>query len=51
VQEAADGDVAEIMAAVDRDMYDEKMAQIEDEPEDMPTALEDALAGVQHGSF
>jgi diguanylate cyclase (GGDEF)-like protein len=51
IQEARDGDAAEILAAVDRDMYDEKMAQIEDEPEDMPTALEDALAGVQHGSF
>jgi diguanylate cyclase (GGDEF)-like protein len=47
VQEAADGDVDEIMAAVDRDMYDEKMSQLDEEPEDMPTALEEALEGVQ----
>ncbi len=46
IQEAQDGDAAAILAAVDRDMYDEKSSQIDDEPEDMPTALEEALQGV-----
>lgn len=44
IHEAHDGDAEAVIAAVDRDMYEEKMRRLEDEPEDMPTALEDALA-------
>lgn len=43
VKEAKDGDVDDIISSVDRDMYEDKMARMENSPEDMPTALEDAL--------
>ena len=43
VHEARDGNAEEIIRSVDRDMYEEKIARLEREPEDMPTALEDAL--------
>ncbi len=43
VHEARDGDAAEILKTVDRDMYDEKTREVEKEPEDLPTALDEAL--------
>jgi len=43
VHEAKDGDAAEILKTVDKDMYDEKYREAEKEPEDLHTALEDAL--------
>lgn len=43
IHEAQRGDAEEIIQAVDRDMYEAKMAGVENEPEDMPTALEDAV--------
>lgn len=43
VQEAIHGDVGEILKAVDKDMYEEKFAALEQDLEDLPTALEDVL--------
>lgn len=43
VHEAKDGEAAEILRTVDRDMYDEKSRELEKAPEDLPSALEDAL--------
>jgi diguanylate cyclase (GGDEF)-like protein len=43
VHEARDGNVGDILNAVDKDMYEEKMSAMEKNPEDLPTALEDAM--------
>jgi diguanylate cyclase (GGDEF)-like protein len=41
--EALGHDIDEVLKAVDRDMYDEKMESITANPEDMPTACEDIV--------
>ncbi|MFA6506690.1 MAG: sensor domain-containing diguanylate cyclase [Treponemataceae bacterium] len=45
VHEAQHDNAEEIIKSVDRNMYEDKMSTIENEPEDMPTALEDAISG------
>jgi len=42
IKEATGGDARSILKEVDKDMYQEKMQSIEDAPEDMPTAFEEA---------
>ena len=43
IHAASEGSVSEILSAVDRDMYEEKMARLSEDPEAMPSALEQAL--------
>jgi diguanylate cyclase (GGDEF)-like protein len=49
VHEAKRDNAAEIIKSVDRDMYEEKLSSVETEPEDLPTALEDALGTTRAG--